>query len=138
MIAGFLCFLQRYSAQVHSVSGLTQGVVEGDGVHTHPVAGLDDHHPFRSVEREDCSSAVGWAVRLPDWRYPVVCDVATSKVAFDNYGGRWGDQKQLDRFFQAYAVEKAGIEARRKGHTITEQSLADGSIKLTIQVGGAS
>ena len=82
------------------------------------------------------SFAVGWAVRLPDWRYPVVCDVATATIAFDNYGGLWGDQKHLDRFLQGYAVEKARIEARRKGHTVTEQALADGSIKLTIQVGG--
>jgi hypothetical protein len=38
---------------------------------------------------------------------------------------------------QAYAVEKTKIEARRKGHAVTEQQLADGSIKLTVQVGGA-
>jgi hypothetical protein len=84
------------------------------------------------------SSAVGWAVRLPEWRYPIVCHVATAKIAFDNFEGRWGDPKQLDRFLQGYAVEKARIEARRKGYTVTEQSLADGSIKLTIQVGGAA
>jgi hypothetical protein len=84
------------------------------------------------------SSAVGWAVRLPEWQYPVVCDVTTAKIAFDNFEGRWGDPKQLDRFLQGYTVEKARIEARRKGLTITEQSLTDGSIKLTIQVGGAA
>jgi hypothetical protein len=81
-------------------------------------------------------AAVGWAVRLPDWKYPVVCDVTTAKIAFDNFGGRWGDQKHLDLFLQGYAVSKTQIEARRKGHTVTEQSLSDGSIKLTIQVGG--
>ena len=84
------------------------------------------------------SSAVGWAVRLPEWRYPVVCDVVTAKIAFDNFGGRWGEQRHLDRFLQGYAVEKARIEARRRGHTVTEQALADGSIKLKIQVGGAA
>lgn len=84
------------------------------------------------------TSAVGWAVRLPGWRYPIVCDVTTAKIAFDNFGGRWGDQKQLDRFLQGYAVEKARIEARRKGHTVTEQLLSDGSIKLTIQIGGTA
>ena len=83
------------------------------------------------------SAAVGWAVRLPGWRYPVVCDVATAKVAYDNFEGRWGEQKQLDAFLQNYAVEKARIEARRAGHSVTEQLLADGSIKLTIQMGGA-
>ena len=84
------------------------------------------------------STAVGWAVRLPEWRYPVVCDVATAKIAFDNYQGHWGDPKHLDKFQQIYAVEKTRIEARRKGHSVTEQPLADGSIKLTIQVGGAA
>jgi hypothetical protein len=36
------------------------------------------------------------------------------------------------------AVEKAAIEARRRGHSVVEQALPDGSIKLTINVGGAS
>lgn len=84
------------------------------------------------------TSAVGWAVRLPDWRFPIVCDVTTAKIAFDNFSGRWGDQKHLDLFLQGYAVSKAQIEARRHGHTLTEQSLSDGSIRLTIQVGGTA
>ena len=50
----------------------------------------------------------------------------------------WGEQAQLDRFLQAYTVERAKLESRRKGHTCTEQQLADGSIKLTINVGGAA
>ena len=81
-------------------------------------------------------SKTGWAVQLPEWRYPVVCDLNTGRIDFDNYGGRWGDQKELDRYVQGYAVEKAKIESRVKGHTCTEQPLADGSIRLAIQVGG--
>ena len=84
------------------------------------------------------TSATGWAVRLPDRRYPVVCDVNTAKIAYDNYEGRWGDLRQLHRFQLSYAVEKAKLEARRKGHSVFEQPLNDGSIKLTIQVGGAA
>ena len=84
------------------------------------------------------TSATGWAVQLPQWRYPVVCDVNTAKIAYDNFEGRWGEQVHLDRFLQGYAVEKARLEARRKGHTVTEQALADGSIKLTVSVGGAA
>jgi hypothetical protein len=79
----------------------------------------------------------GLVVHLPDWLYPVVIDTATAEVRFDNYEGRWGDQKQLDRLLQSYAVEKARIEARKRGHTVVEQALPDGSVKLTIQVGGA-
>jgi len=79
----------------------------------------------------------GLAVRLRDWRYPVVFQTATGEAQYDNYSGRWGDQSRLDQFLQAYAVEQTKIEARRKGHSVSEQSLADGSIKLTVQVGGA-
>ena len=82
------------------------------------------------------SSETGWAVQLPEWRYPVVADVNTGKLAYDNYNGRWGEQKQLDRFLQGYAVEKAKIEARKKGHSVIEQPMEDGSIKLTVSVGG--
>lgn len=84
------------------------------------------------------SQVTGLGVQLPDWHYPVVCDLPSGQVRFDNFGGRWGEQVHLDRFLQAHAVEKARIEARKKGHSVTEQALADGSIKLTIQVGGAA
>jgi len=80
----------------------------------------------------------GLAVKLPGWQYPVVADLATGQLKYDNFEGRWGDQKHLDAFLQAYAVEKAKIESRLKGYSVTEQPLADGSIKLTIQVQGGA
>ena len=78
----------------------------------------------------------GWAIQLRDWRYPVVANLESGRVDFDNYGGRWGKQQELDQFLQRYAVERATIVARKQGHTTTEQTLVDGSIKLLIQVGG--
>ena len=80
----------------------------------------------------------GIAVQLPGWQYPVVADLATGHVRYDNFGGRWGEQRHLDKFLQTYAVERARAEARRKGHICTEQLLADGSIRLTIQVNGGA
>jgi hypothetical protein len=59
-------------------------------------------------------------------------------VQFDNYGGRWGKQEELDRFLQAHAVEKAKLEARKQAYNVTEQTLTDGSIKIVVQVGGAA
>jgi hypothetical protein len=50
----------------------------------------------------------------------------------------WGDRQELDRFLQRYAAEKTMIEARKRGHSVTEQQLADGSVKLTIQVAGGA
>lgn len=82
--------------------------------------------------------AAGLLVRLPGWLYPAVVDLATGAVRYDNYGGAWGDPAHLDRFLQRYAVEKASLEARRRGHSVLEQPLPDGSIKLTIGVGGGA
>ena len=80
----------------------------------------------------------GILIKLPDWMFPVVCDLPTGTIHYDNYGGSWGDQKQLDKFVQTYSIEKATLEARRKGYSVCEQSLSDGSIKLTINLGGAA
>ena len=60
----------------------------------------------------------------------------SGEVRFDNFGGHWGDQRELDKLLQSYAVERTRLEARRAGHTLLEQSLPDGSVKLTIQVKG--
>ena len=82
--------------------------------------------------------ATGLTIQLPDWRYPVVCDTTSGQLKYDNFEGYWGDRKELDRFLQAYAVEKARLEARKAGHSVSEQQLADGSIKLSIQVAGGA
>jgi len=94
--------------------------------------------PEVGTARLFADEAAGLIVRLPGWIYPAVVDTATGGIRYDNYGGRWGDPAQLGRFLQAYAIEKATIEARRRGHSVGEQLLADGSIRLTIGVGGAA
>jgi hypothetical protein len=82
--------------------------------------------------------ATGLLVRLPGWLYPTVVHTDTGQVEFDNFAGAWGQPEHLDRFLQAYAVEKAKLEAHKKGYSVTEQPLADGSIRLSIQVGGSA
>jgi hypothetical protein len=94
--------------------------------------------PIEGTFKLFTDSASGLAVQLPGWRYPVVCDTASGEVKYDNFVGRWGNQSQLDAFLQMYAVEVTKIEARKKGHTVTEQPLSDGSIKLTVVVNGGS
>ena len=94
--------------------------------------------PVHGTARLFEGEATGLLVRLPGWLYPCVCDTATGALRYDNYGGNWGAAGHLDRFLQAYACEKAKIEARKRGHSVVEQPLADGSVKLTITVGGAA
>jgi hypothetical protein len=92
--------------------------------------------PVQGTAQFYANEATGLIVNLPGWRYPVVVDIATAEIRLDNFNQAWGEQSQLDRLMQAYACEKAKLEARRQGHAVTEQPLPDGSIKLTIQVGG--
>lgn len=94
--------------------------------------------PVRGIAKLFEGEAEGLLVSLPGWLYPVAFDTAAGQARYDNYGGAWGDPAHLDRFTQAYAVEKAKIEARRKGYTATEQTLPDGSIRLTVTVGGGA
>jgi hypothetical protein len=88
--------------------------------------------PVRGTAKLFSGECVGILVQLPGWQYPAVIDTQTGEVKFDNFAGHWGDQQYLDRFLQLYAVEKAKLEARKKGYAVSEQSLNDGSIKLQI------
>jgi hypothetical protein len=94
--------------------------------------------PEHKTVRLFSATATGLCVQLPGWQYPVVANLQTGQVQFDNYGGHWGEQKHLNSFLQAYAVEKTRIEARRKGHSVSETRLEDGSIRVTVKVGGAA
>jgi hypothetical protein len=91
--------------------------------------------PIHRTVRLFNAEATGLAVELPGWRYPVVCQTETGCLQYDNYGGHWGDQSQLDRLTQIYSVEKCRIEARKKGYGVTERTLQDGSILVQIQAG---
>ena len=94
--------------------------------------------PVEGTVKLYSGKATGLAVQLPGWSYPVVFDTAAAKARYDNYGGDWGDQKDLDRFMQIYTVEKAKIEARKRGRSVTEQTLTGGFIKLRVQVTGGA
>jgi hypothetical protein len=84
------------------------------------------------------AEAAGLLVRLPGWLYPAVVQPEPGRVAYDNYGGEWGDPAQIGLLLRAYAVEKAALGARRRCQCVAEHRLADGSIRLTIAVGGAA
>ena len=94
--------------------------------------------PTQGIAELFSGQATGLLVNLPGWRFPVVVDIQAGQVHYDNFNGAWGSQTELDRLLQAYAIEKARIEARKAGHAVTEQPLPDGSVKLTIHLGGAS
>ena len=92
--------------------------------------------PVHGTAKLFSGEATGLLVQLPGWLYPAVIETATGTLRYDNYNGAWGDEQQLHRFLQAYVVEQARIEARKKSYLTTEQSLADGSILVDIEVRG--
>jgi hypothetical protein len=92
--------------------------------------------PVQGTAKLFSGDATGLIVKLPDWQYPAVIDTQTGQVQYDNFEGNWGDQRHLDLLMQTYAVEKAKLEARKKGYQVNEQQLQDGSIKLQIIEGG--
>ena len=94
--------------------------------------------PEHKQARLFSTTATGLCVQLPGWNYPVVCELSTGSLKFDNYNGAWCRQKHLNSFLQAYVVEKARIEARKKGHRVSETELEDASIRVTVHVGGAA
>ena len=100
-----------------------------------PAGDWDWRSRRRQTTRLYSSEVTGLGVPLPGWKYPAVCQLDTGQIQFDNFQGNWGEQ-QASTGSQAYTVEKAKLEARRKGHTVSEHLLQDGSIRLTIQVTG--
>lgn len=91
--------------------------------------------PVNGTARLYSGEASGLLVQLPGWKYPVAIDTSTGTMTFDNFSGHWGEGLELDRFMQRYTIEVARLEARRKGHTFTEHSLQDGSIRVQITEG---
>ena len=77
--------------------------------------------------------AQGIGVHLDGWRFPI-CVESDGNLLYDNFGGFWGVPEKLDQFQQAYAVEKAKLEARKQGYQCSESVLADGSIRLNVLV----
>lgn len=76
----------------------------------------------------------GICVKLPGWHYPVVIDLKTGSMKYDNYGGAWGAQEHLSKFMQTYGVAKASAIARAKGYMVQRTTLTNGSVRLTVTV----
>jgi len=73
----------------------------------------------------------------PDWLYPCVCDTSAGTVKFDNFGGPGANSNTS---IVSSGVRRGEGEARspQEGLHHDRADLTDGSIKLTIQVGGAA
>jgi len=101
---------------------------------TRACARLGLAEPVEGEAKVFTASKRGLLIQLRGWEFPVVCNLASGQIEYDNYDGHWGAPECLGEFLQAYGVEKATLEARKRGHSVVEQPLPDGSIRLMIGV----
>ena len=47
----------------------------------------------------------GFGVQLPGWQFPVIVNLQTGELSYDNYGGNWGNQGTLDTLIHEYSTE---------------------------------
>ena len=58
---------------------------------------------LKTVKLYGGQAHTGMVVKLPGWTYPIVIDTQAGTIKYDNYGGSWGKQAELDKFTQMYA-----------------------------------
>lgn len=65
----------------------------------------------------DRSVFEGLAIRLPGWKEPVVI-TTDGACHYDNFGGDWGAQIELDKLIQKYSAEKVAYELAGQGYLV--------------------
>lgn len=93
---------------------------------------MGEHHLFERDGSNRRTHHHGYAVKLPGWNYPVICDLQSKTVYMDNFGGSWGNIAEFNKLKQAYATEAAIAVARRQGFRVQEQKQPNGAIKLVL------
>jgi len=65
----------------------------------------------------------GIHVRFKNWSYPVV--FSEGRAVYDNYNGKWGDQKKLDTFLREYTANAAIMAAKVDGCRVTSDQVVN-------------
>lgn len=92
------------------------GTVIGDGI-----------HKLYSGNREE-----GFGFKLPGWRYPLILK-SDNTLAYDDFGGHWGNTADIATLTARYAIEAARQAADQQGWNAEDQ--ADGSLKISLPTG---
>jgi len=78
-------------------------------------------------------SVSGLGIKLPGWKYPIVVDLKTGKVKFDNYNGTWGKAEELNNFQNRYLAATTIAMARRRGLSVKEVEESAGVVRLKVR-----
>lgn len=80
------------------------------------------------------TTETGFGISMPGWQYPVV--INEEGLAYDNYNGRWGKPELLTGLKNRLTAEHVKKLMKLQGHAPTESVAADGTIKITTEMGG--
>lgn len=69
--------------------------------------GVGDHSLFQG-----CETGIGF--RLPGWLYPLVAK-ANGELAYDDYGGRWGNTSDIEKLKGEYTLALAAKRCQQLG-----------------------
>lgn len=73
-----------------------------------------------------------FAIQLPGWKYQAAVDTATGQIAYDNYGGVWGEQQYLEDLNQEYNLVLREQWAEGEGYYTERVPQASGHVQLQI------
>lgn len=93
----------KVKVELRNIGALAAAIVRMGGV----VIGQGDHRLFSSHE-------TGFGFTLPNWYKPLVLH-ADSSLAYDAYGGVWGDEQDIGKLTALYAIECARLTAIEQG-----------------------
>lgn len=77
----------------------------------------------------DRAHAQGTVLKINGWRYPVVVK-DDGQLLYDDFGGTWGNVRDLHGIQQHYSALIVGDQMREEGWVVEESETADGEIKL--------
>lgn len=86
----------------------------------------------KSVNLYEGATPCAYAVKLPNWKYPVAVS-EEGKATFDNYEGAWGKMAEFDKFRHEYATRVTLAESERIGYRVVHRErLSDGSLQIRL------
>jgi hypothetical protein len=113
----------RVSIELSNHAALAAAVLAMGGA----VLGIGQHKLFNSQPES------GFGFTLPSWRHPLVLK-ADGKLAFDDYGGKWGNTADIEKLKGKYAVQAAMQAAAMQGWQY--EYAGDGSLLVHHPDGG--
>lgn len=95
------------------------------------VIGFGSHELYQRDETTGKRQAVdGFGFRLPGWKFPLIATDGGA-LAFDNFGGRWGNAADIERLTAEYSLSAATKAADSLGW-MNERLTVDGSALLRV------